>query len=99
MNCFLAKAQAGPAVSVRAGAAAVPHPQRVETGGDDAYFISVQEGVTIMGVFDGVGGWTAEGVDAGQYARKLAMYSRTAFEVDGESIFANTELWMYVLRL
>jgi serine/threonine protein phosphatase PrpC len=34
----------------------------------------------MLGVFDGVGGWTAEGVDAGMYARGLAAHCRTQVE-------------------
>ena len=43
----------------------LPHPDKVETGGEDAHFICEEKGV--IGVADGVGGWADVGVDAGEY--------------------------------
>ncbi|XP_022896952.1 probable protein phosphatase 2C BIPP2C1 isoform X1 [Olea europaea var. sylvestris] len=50
------------------GAALLPHPSKVLTGGEDAYFIS---GQTWLGVADGVGQWSLEGVNPGVYAQEL----------------------------
>jgi len=50
------------------GVALLPHPEKAEKGGEDAFFIKE----TSAGVFDGVGGWAEKGIDPGQYARKLA---------------------------
>ena len=58
------------------GSCCLPHPDKVETGGEDAYFICVDE--QAIGVADGVGGWADLGVDAGQYARELMSNSANA---------------------
>ncbi|PKA49826.1 putative protein phosphatase 2C 55 [Apostasia shenzhenica] len=50
----------------------LPHPEKEETGGEDAHFISNEQAI---GVADGVGGWADLGVDAGQYARELMSHS------------------------
>ncbi|KAH6788277.1 Protein phosphatase 2C family protein [Perilla frutescens var. hirtella] len=51
------------------GACYLPHPAKVETGGEDAHFICADE--QVIGVADGVGGWADVGVNAGVYAREL----------------------------
>lgn len=58
------------------GSCYLPHPDKEETGGEDAHFICVDE--QAIGVADGVGGWADLGVDAGQYARELMSHSVTA---------------------
>ncbi|CAM6024437.1 unnamed protein product [Sphagnum balticum] len=58
------------------GACCLPHPKKVKTGGDDAYFICSSE--QVVGVADGVGGWADMGVDAGEYARELMTQSMIA---------------------
>ncbi|XP_068643114.1 probable protein phosphatase 2C BIPP2C1 [Aristolochia californica] len=50
------------------GAAIIPHPSKVFTGGEDAYFLSRENW---FGVADGVGAWSLEGINAGLYAREL----------------------------
>ncbi|KAL6649375.1 hypothetical protein ACP70R_013599 [Stipagrostis hirtigluma subsp. patula] len=50
------------------GAAMLPHPSKVLTGGEDAYFIGCDGW---FGVADGVGQWSFEGINAGLYAREL----------------------------
>lgn len=50
------------------GATILPHPSKVATGGEDAYFIA---GDGWFGVADGVGQWSFEGINAGLYAREL----------------------------
>nr|CAB3501753.1 unnamed protein product [Digitaria exilis] len=50
------------------GAAMLPHPAKVSTGGEDAYFIACDGW---FGVADGVGQWSFEGINAGLYAREL----------------------------
>ncbi|KAA8537655.1 hypothetical protein F0562_027263 [Nyssa sinensis] len=60
------------------GSCYLPHPDKEETGGEDAHFICADE--QAIGVADGVGGWADLGVDAGQYARELMSNSVTAIE-------------------
>ncbi|KAM0894656.1 hypothetical protein ACQ4PT_024303 [Festuca glaucescens] len=50
------------------GAAMLPHPSKVLTGGEDAYFVACDGW---FGVADGVGQWSFEGINAGLYAREL----------------------------
>ena len=54
---------------MRAAAAVIPHPEKVATGGEDAFFVC-EQGLW-AGVADGVGGWAEMGIDAGLYARQL----------------------------
>lgn len=60
------------ALRVAAGGAGIPHPQKADTGGEDAFFVGTgsSEGC-VFGVADGVGGWAAQGVDPAQYPRLL----------------------------
>ena len=60
------------------GSCYLPHPDKEETGGEDAHFICVDEHA--IGVADGVGGWADVGVDSGQYARELMSNSVTAIQ-------------------
>ncbi|KAL6520078.1 hypothetical protein OROHE_017221 [Orobanche hederae] len=56
-------------LKLRCGACYMPHPDKEETGGEDAHFICADE--QVIGVADGVGGWADVGVNAGDYARQL----------------------------
>lgn len=47
----------------------IPHPRKVATGGEDAFFASSKDGA--FGIADGVGGWKHEGIDPSLYPRKL----------------------------
>lgn len=52
----------------RCGAVCIPHPEKADKGGEDAYFVVA----SALGVFDGVGGWASIGVDPGLYSKQLA---------------------------
>ncbi|XP_075484443.1 putative protein phosphatase 2C 55 [Primulina tabacum] len=56
----------------------LPHPDKEETGGEDAHFICTDE--QAIGVADGVGGWADLGVNAGYYARELMSNSVNAIQ-------------------
>lgn len=58
------------------GSSYLPHPDKEETGGEDAHFICIDE--QVIGVADGVGGWAEVGIDSGQFARELMSFSVTA---------------------
>jgi len=45
----------------------IPHPDKIDTGGEDAVFATP----TAVGIADGVGGWAQHGVDAGELSRAL----------------------------
>lgn len=61
------------------GVAFVPHPDKRDKGGEDAFFIQDHA----MGVFDGVGGWSSVGIDAGLYSKELARLTALHIERDG----------------
>ena len=60
------------------GSCCLPHPDKEETGGEDAHFICPEE--QAIGVADGVGGWADLGVDAGEYSRELMCNSVNAIK-------------------
>ncbi|KAK4753471.1 hypothetical protein SAY87_022269 [Trapa incisa] len=60
------------------GSCYLPHPDKEETGGEDAHFICGDE--QAIGVADGVGGWADYGIDAGQYSRELMSNSVSAIQ-------------------
>uniref|UniRef100_A0A061R614 Protein phosphatase n=1 Tax=Tetraselmis sp. GSL018 TaxID=582737 RepID=A0A061R614_9CHLO len=61
-----------------------PHPAKVDSGGEDAFFVSpaaldtAEPWLGAAGVADGVGGWGEDGVDPGDYARKLMQACKSA---------------------
>lgn len=56
----------------------VPKDNNSKPRGDDAHFILPTE--QIIGLFDGVGGWSKKGVDAGEYARELMTHCILAIQ-------------------
>jgi len=56
----------------------IPHPAKVDKGGEDAYFIS-NDGFAI-GVADGVGGWTLHGIDPAIYAKSMMRDCKIGFD-------------------
>lgn len=60
------------------GSCYLPHPDKEETGGEDAHFICSEE--QAVGVADGVGGWADLGVNSGFYSRELMSKSVDAIQ-------------------
>lgn len=60
------------------GSSYLPHPDKEETGGEDAHFVSTDE--QAIGVADGVGGWAEVGVNAGLFAQELMSNSVRAIQ-------------------
>ncbi|CAN8074713.1 unnamed protein product [Agarophyton chilense] len=60
----------------RSAVVSIPHPDKADKGGEDAFFVQCNA----LGVFDGVGGWASIGVDAGLYSKQLA-------QLTGEHIY------------
>lgn len=60
------------------GSCYLPHPDKEDTGGEDAHFICADE--QAIGVADGVGGWADVGIDSGLYSRELMSNSATAIQ-------------------
>ncbi|CAK4698760.1 unnamed protein product [Aphanomyces euteiches] len=66
-------------------AMSIPHPQKVATGGEDAFFIGTDgtvpdKGTDVLcfGVSDGVGSWFEQGISAGMYSRELMKAAQAA---------------------
>ncbi|KAA0051669.1 putative protein phosphatase 2C 55 isoform X2 [Cucumis melo var. makuwa] len=72
------KISMGKSLKLVSGSCYLPHPDKEDTGGEDAHFICVDE--QAIGVADGVGGWADLGVDAGQYSRELMSNSVSAVQ-------------------
>mmetsp|Transcript_22895 Transcript_22895/g.40754 ORF Transcript_22895/g.40754 Transcript_22895/m.40754 type:complete len:337 (-) Transcript_22895:252-1262(-) len=68
-------------LALKAAVSSIPHPEKVDTGGEDAWFIS-QIGGGAIGVSDGVGGWRESGVNPGDYS-KFFMKEACAY-IEGE---------------
>lgn len=51
----------------------IPHPDKKDKGGEDAFFSSRWYSllISVLAVADGVGGWNELGVDPALYSRKL----------------------------
>ncbi|CAI0463873.1 unnamed protein product [Linum tenue] len=63
----------GRSLKLLSGSCCLPHPDKEETGGEDAHFICSDK--QAVGVADGVGGWADLGVDAGLFSRELMSHS------------------------
>ncbi|KAL7605817.1 probable protein phosphatase 2C 55 [Lactuca sativa] len=72
------KALSDRSLKLVSGSCYLPHPEKEETGGEDAHFICSDE--QAIGVADGVGGWADLGIDAGKYARELMSNSVNAIQ-------------------
>lgn len=72
------KVSADRILKLNSGSFYLPHPDKEESGGEDAHFICVEEHA--VGVADGVGGWADFGIDAGKYARELMSNSASAIQ-------------------
>jgi len=62
--------------SLVTGACCIPHYEKRETGGEDAYFMTPKA----VGVFDGVGGWASLGINPGLYSSRLAELTQQKVE-------------------
>jgi len=58
------------ALKLRFSESCIPHPDKVDYGGEDAYFVSQVNGGA-FGVSDGVGGWQESGVNPAEYSKML----------------------------
>ncbi|XP_057954258.1 probable protein phosphatase 2C 26 isoform X2 [Malania oleifera] len=59
-----------PEVSFCVGTHLIPHPRKVERGGEDAFFVSSYNG-GVIAVADGVSGWAEENVDPALFPKEL----------------------------
>ncbi|KAK7376823.1 hypothetical protein VNO80_02240 [Phaseolus coccineus] len=72
------KSPSGKTLKLISGSCYLPHPDKEETGGEDAHFICSEEHA--IGVADGVGGWADLGVNSGYYSRELMSKSVDAIQ-------------------
>ncbi|KAL0434970.1 UNVERIFIED_CONTAM: putative protein phosphatase 2C 1 [Sesamum radiatum] len=72
--------EAGVRLSV--GTHFIPHPDKVEKGGEDAFFVSGHSG-GVLGVADGVSGWAEKDVNPALFSREL-MANASSFVEDEE---------------
>ena len=49
------------------GVCSIPHPDKVQKGGEDAHYVSE----SLLAIADGVGGWAALNIDPALYSREL----------------------------
>lgn len=75
--CIHRKKPSNRVLKLLSGSCYLPHPDKEETGGEDAHFIWDEQAI---GVADGVGGWADQGIDSGQYSRSLMLHSVDAIE-------------------
>ncbi|KAL0771181.1 hypothetical protein Bca101_036332 [Brassica carinata] len=57
-------------LSLSAGAHAIPHPDKIEKGGEDALFVSSYRG-GVIAVADGVSSWAEQDVDPSLFSKEL----------------------------
>lgn len=60
----------------RYGAKNIPHREKMEKGGEDAWVATSQ----LLVVCDGVGGWANQGIDSGLFSKQLVFDIRKLFE-------------------
>lgn len=56
----------------------IPHPAKVDKGGEDAFFVSSDN--KAIGIADGVGGWSLHGIDPAIYAQSMMRDCKLAYE-------------------
>ncbi|PRQ34661.1 putative protein-serine/threonine phosphatase [Rosa chinensis] len=57
----------------------IPHPSKVEKGGEDAFFVSTYNG-GVIAVADGVSGWAEQKVDPSLFPKELMAYASSFVE-------------------
>ena len=80
----------------RTGSCSLPHPEKIDTGGEDAYFVSSDS--CALGVADGVGGWRESGVDPGDYSRTLMRSACDYFDAGQSKRPADNREWEETVR-
>jgi len=67
-------------IDIKCDSYQIPQAGKQNKAGEDAVFVSKMK--NCFGVFDGVGGWTKEGIDPSAYSAKLSEATREAYETE-----------------
>ncbi|KAJ0021272.1 hypothetical protein Pint_32458 [Pistacia integerrima] len=70
-------------VSFRVGTHLIPHPSKVDRGGEDAFLVSSYNG-GVIAVADGVSGWAEQNVDSSLFSRELM--TNASYLVEDEEV-------------
>lgn len=70
----------GQEIVLRSASCMVPHPLKVQTGGEDACFIS-NDGSGAIGIADGVSAWADDDIDPAAFSRQLVDNLQEALDV------------------
>ncbi|KAK4788635.1 hypothetical protein SAY86_019954 [Trapa natans] len=74
----------GSALCLSVGTCLIPHPNKVDKGGEDAYLVSSYEG-GVIAVADGVSGWAEQNVDPSLFSRELMTKALSLLSVEKAS--------------
>lgn len=67
------------------GANLMPHPEKIDKGGEDALVAAHN----LMVVADGVGGWADHGIDPGMYSKQLVADFKSLYDKDNNEELIN----------
>ncbi|TXG74467.1 hypothetical protein EZV62_003046 [Acer yangbiense] len=76
-------------LSICVGTHLIPHPNKVDRGGEDAFFVSGYNG-GVIAVADGVSGWAEHNVDPSLFSRELM--ANTSYLVEDEEVNYNPQI-------
>lgn len=65
---------------LKVGECSIPHPEKADYGGEDAFFVSSLS----CGVSDGVGGWQESGINPAEYSQGLMDEAKRYFEEESD---------------
>ncbi|KAF9591916.1 hypothetical protein IFM89_010274 [Coptis chinensis] len=83
---FCTQSELSPAqleVSLCVGSHLIPHPRKVEKGGEDAFFVSSYNG-GVVAIADGVSGWAEQNIDPALFSRELM--ANVSYLVEDEEV-------------
>lgn len=63
----------------------IPHLEKMDKQGEDAFFISAARN-GVMGLADGVGSWSKDGIDPSMYSKGLMKEAKRAVEIKSHSL-------------
>ena len=85
-------------VSIDWAAFYIPHPEKAEKGGEDAYFYLEKDDFSTAAVFDGVGGWNEDGIDPKIWAQSMAHNTMEYMQSEAGIITALDQAYSEILK-